>query len=35
MELAGMLLIGIALGLLAWLGMRRPGAGTPAANPVD
>jgi drug/metabolite transporter (DMT)-like permease len=33
-ELAGMLLIGIALGLLAWLGMRR--RSVPAvANPVD
>ncbi|HUP29455.1 MAG TPA: EamA family transporter, partial [Usitatibacter sp.] len=30
MELAGMLMIGVALGLLAWLGMR-----TPAANPCD
>jgi drug/metabolite transporter (DMT)-like permease len=34
-ELAGMLLIGIALALLAWLGMRRPSVPTAAANPVD
>lgn len=34
-ELAGMLLIGIALGLLAFLGMRRQSVGTAAANPVD
>lgn len=34
-ELAGMLLIGIALGLLAWLNMRRPSVATAAANPVD
>jgi drug/metabolite transporter (DMT)-like permease len=34
-ELAGMVMIGIALALLAWLGMRTPGAGTAAANPVD
>jgi drug/metabolite transporter (DMT)-like permease len=35
-ELAGMLLIGIALALLAWLGMRRSAAlSTTAANPVD
>ena len=30
MELAGMVMIGVALGLLAWLGLR-----TPAANPCD
>ena len=35
LELAGMLLIGAALGLLAWLGMRKAEAGTAAANPVD
>jgi len=34
-ELAGMLLIGFALGLLALLGMRRPSVATPAATPVD
>jgi drug/metabolite transporter (DMT)-like permease len=34
-ELVGMLLIGIALGLLAWLNMRRPGVGTATACPVD
>ena len=34
-ELAGMLLIGIALGVLAWLTMRRPSLGTAAASPVD
>jgi drug/metabolite transporter (DMT)-like permease len=34
-ELAGMLLIGIALGLLAWLTLRRPTAQIAAANPVD
>jgi drug/metabolite transporter (DMT)-like permease len=34
-ELAGMLLIGIALGLLAWLGMRRQGVPALSANPVD
>ncbi len=32
-ELVGMALIGIALGLLAWLGLRRPGK--PEATPVD
>jgi hypothetical protein len=30
-----MLLIGIALGLLAWLGMRRQGVPALSANPVD
>jgi drug/metabolite transporter (DMT)-like permease len=34
-ELAGMLLIGIALTLLAWLGLRKPGTSAPAASPVD
>jgi drug/metabolite transporter (DMT)-like permease len=34
-ELTGMLLIGIALGLLAWLGMRQPGTPLVAANPLD
>jgi drug/metabolite transporter (DMT)-like permease len=34
-ELAGMLLIGIALGLLAWLNLRRPSVPTAAANPLD
>ncbi|MGZ5032069.1 MAG: DMT family transporter [Usitatibacter sp.] len=34
-ELAGMLLIGIALGLLAWLGMKKPGTAAAAASPVD
>ncbi len=34
LELAGMAAIGIALGLLAWLGMRRAPA-TAAATPVD
>jgi drug/metabolite transporter (DMT)-like permease len=34
-ELAGMLLIGIALGVLAWLTMRRPDLATATANPVD
>jgi drug/metabolite transporter (DMT)-like permease len=35
LELGGMLLIGIALGLIAWLGMRKPNAAAAAANPVD
>lgn len=35
MELAGMLLIGIALGLLAWLGMKKPSRDAAAACPVD
>lgn len=35
MELAGMLLIGIALGLLAWLGMKKPSTEAAAACPVD
>jgi len=35
LELAGMALIGIALGLLALLGLRRPGAQAVAACPVD
>ena len=34
MELAGMVMIGAALGLLAWLGMRKAGAPV-AATPVD
>jgi drug/metabolite transporter (DMT)-like permease len=34
-ELAGMLLIGAALGLLAWLGMRKPASEVPPACPVD
>ena len=34
-ELAGMLLIGTALGLLAWLGMRKPASEAPPACPVD
>jgi len=34
LELAGMLMIGAALGLLAWLGMRKAGAPV-AATPVD
>jgi drug/metabolite transporter (DMT)-like permease len=34
-ELAGMLLIGIGLGLLGWLGMRRPGGPIATASPVD
>jgi drug/metabolite transporter (DMT)-like permease len=34
-ELAGMLMIGAALGLLAWLGMRRPSPPQAAATPVD
>lgn len=35
LEIAGMVLIGVALALLAWLGMRASGPITPAANPVD
>jgi len=35
LELAGMALIGIALALLAGLGLRRPGAQPVAACPVD
>jgi drug/metabolite transporter (DMT)-like permease len=34
-ELAGMLMIGIALGLLAWLGMRKAGGQVAPASPVD
>jgi drug/metabolite transporter (DMT)-like permease len=34
-ELAGMLLIGAALGLLAWLTMRKPGVEAAPACPVD
>jgi hypothetical protein len=30
-----MLLIGAALGLLAWLGMRKPASEAPPACPVD
>ncbi len=33
LELAGMALIGVALGLLAWLGLRKPAE--PTASPVD
>ena len=35
LELAGMALIGVALGLLAWLGLRRHQAAPEAASPVD
>jgi len=35
LELLGMLMIGTALGLLAWLGMRKPAAELAAATPVD
>jgi drug/metabolite transporter (DMT)-like permease len=35
LELIGMLMIGAALALLAWLGMRRAGAAAEAATPVD
>lgn len=35
LELLGMLMIGTALGLLAWLGMRKPSAEVAAATPVD
>jgi drug/metabolite transporter (DMT)-like permease len=35
LELIGMLMIGAALALLAWLGMRRAGAAAAAATPVD
>lgn len=35
MELAGMLLVLAALGLLAWLGLRKPQAEVTAATPVD
>ena len=34
-ELAGMAAIGLALGLLAWLGLRRPAAGLATATPCD
>ena len=34
-ELAGMVMIGLALGLIAWLGMKKPGAEMAAATPVD
>jgi len=34
-ELAGMAMIGAALGLLAWLGMRRAAPAETAATPVD
>jgi drug/metabolite transporter (DMT)-like permease len=34
-ELAGMLMIGIALALLAWLGMRRPATQVVTATPCD
>lgn len=35
LELIGMLMIGAALALLAWLGMRKPGTEIAAASPVD
>jgi len=35
LELAGMVLIGAALALLAWLGMRKAAASPAAATPVD
>lgn len=35
LELGGMLLIGIALALLAWLGLRKPEQEAAAATPVD
>ena len=35
LELAGMLMIGMALGLIAWLGMKKPEAEMAAASPVD
>jgi drug/metabolite transporter (DMT)-like permease len=35
MELAGMALIGVALALLAWLGLRKPGVEMATATPVD
>ena len=35
LELLGMLMIGAALGLLAWLGMRRAAMEVAAATPVD
>ena len=35
LELAGMLLIGIALALIAWLGMKRPAPDVATACPVD
>jgi drug/metabolite transporter (DMT)-like permease len=35
LELAGMALIGLALALLAWLGVRRPGTQLAAATPCD
>jgi drug/metabolite transporter (DMT)-like permease len=35
LELIGMLMIGAALALLAWLGLRRAGAEAAAATPVD
>ena len=35
LELGGMILIGIALALLAWLGMRRAGPISGSAHPVD
>jgi drug/metabolite transporter (DMT)-like permease len=34
-ELAGMAAIGAALGLLAWLGLRRPTVAAPTATPCD
>jgi len=35
LELAGMLLIGIALALIAWLGMKEPAPDAATACPVD
>jgi drug/metabolite transporter (DMT)-like permease len=35
LELLGMLMIGAALALLAWLGLRKPGSEIAAATPVD
>jgi drug/metabolite transporter (DMT)-like permease len=35
LEIAGMLLIGVALALLAWLGLRRPEGEMAAATPMD
>jgi drug/metabolite transporter (DMT)-like permease len=35
LELAGMAMIGIALALIAWLGMKRPARDLAAATPVD
>jgi drug/metabolite transporter (DMT)-like permease len=35
LEIVGMLMIGAALALLAWLGLRKPGSQLAAASPVD